>query len=545
MSLRPYGPERNRDVDGDGGGGGGALGRDDMMVLANEPKLVFMALITGRAPFSRPHRWRLGTYSTTMWRAVLANRSYLILILTPLACLPLPLLLPGKESLCGYTILLMAIFWCTEALPLAITSLFPVIFFPLMGIMDSTEVCQEYLKDTNMLFVGGLVVAIAVEHWNLHKRIALSVLLLIGVRPAALLVGFMGITAFLSMWVSNTATTAMMVPIAQAVLDELHRSEVERLRAAAVAVANGNLNPGFELQENGGTQEAPAPGNGHMVTLEKVAQTEEEQRLEEKHLSFSKGMSLAICYSASIGGIATITGTSTNLVLKGQMEELFPNNTNVINFASWFGFAFPTMTVLLVLSWLWLQVLFFGFKGQQGDSHHPGPPGLVNGQPETVMEHRPSPGIGVCLGQRKPGFGSVRMDGEQTHPLQNIPAPAIAFIVCLMVAAITECASNVATTTLFLPILASMAQAICLNPLYVMLPCTLAASLAFMLPVATPPNSIVFSYGHLRVIDMVKAGCVLNVVGVLTVTLAMNTWAFPMFDLYHFPAWANSTSGQC
>ncbi|XP_025031925.1 solute carrier family 13 member 2 isoform X2 [Python bivittatus] len=515
-----------------------------------------------------------------MWREIVAYRNYLITVLTPLVFLPLPLVLPHKEAQCGYTIILMAIFWCTEALPLAVTALIPVLFFPLMGIMDSTTVCMEYLKDANMLFIGGLLVAIAVEHWNLHRRIALQVLLIIGVRPALLLMGFMGITAFLSMWISNTATTAMMVPIAHAVLQQLHKSELEQSAAEQEGVPNGTINRAFELQE------APHP-QVQVVAKGKVPEEqqqlgqklqEDQIQLQQKHETFCKGMSLAVCYSASIGGIATLTGTTPNLVMKGQMDELFCRNNNVVNFASWFTFAFPAMVLLLSVSWLWLLLLFLGLDyvtdatvvifisllmflipskmpGCSSRGQLEGSPGQVCAPPallDWATVNRQMPwnivillGGGFALAKGSEVSGLSKWLGSKLAPLQTIPHPAIAFLLSLLVAVFTECTSNVATTTLFLPILASMAQAIELNPLYVMLPCTLAASLAFMLPVATPPNAIVFSYGHLRVIDMVKAGCMLNVLGVLTIMLAINTWGIPLFDLHQFPSWASSNATRC
>ncbi|KAM6373048.1 solute carrier family 13 member 2 [Pluvialis apricaria] len=579
---------------------------------------------------------------------ILASRKYFIIVLVPLLFLPLPLVVPTKEAQCGYVIILMALFWCTEALPLAVTALFPVLLFPLMNIMDSTTVCREYLKDTNMLFIGGLLMAIAIENWDLHKRVALRVLLITGVRPALLLMGFMVVTAFLSMWISNTATTAMMVPIAQAVLEQLHKSEIESNTAGQ---AHENINKAFELQEEPTksdiSKEAAEKGNSHVLTVEEDRKRN-ENLLEEKHNKFCKGMSLCICYSASIGGIATLTGTTPNLVLQGQVNELFPNNGNVINFASWFSFAFPTMIVLLVLTWIWLQILYLGFNFRKNfgcaadasakakekqaydiikeESKKLGSmkfaeiavlilfvllvvlwftrdPGFIPGwatvlfskdgsstvtdatvaifisillfiipsnisrnnnqtgskskfrAPPALLEwkvvHEKMPwnivfllGGGFALAKGSEVSGLSSWLGTKLTPLQQIPHPAIALLLCLLIATFTECTSNVATTTLFLPILASMAEAICLHPLYVMLPCTLSASLAFMLPVATPPNAIVFSYGQLRVIDMAKAGFVLNILGVLTITLAINTWGSSLFQLHTFPSWANMT-GTC
>ncbi|NXO53969.1 S13A2 protein, partial [Aramus guarauna] len=563
-----------------------------------------------------------------------------------------------QEAQCGYVIIVMALFWCTEALPLAVTAFLPVLLFPLMNIMDSTTVCREYLKDTNMLFIGGLLMAIAIENWHLHKRVALRVLLITGVRPALLLMGFMIVTAFLSMWISNTATTAMMVPIAQAVLEQLHKSEAESSTAAQVSE---NVNKAFELQEeptksdsSKETEEKTSVtllflswnlGNSLVLTVEEDIKSN-ENLLEENHKKFCKGMSLSICYSASIGGIATLTGTTPNLVLQGQVDELFPNNGNIINFASWFSFACPTMIVLLVLAWIWLQILYLGFnlknnfgcagddtakaKEQQAydiikeENKKLGPmkfaeiavlilflllvvlwftrdPGFIPGwatvlfnkndtsyvtdatvaifisvllfiipsdiskrdkqqtgseskiqPPPALLDwkvvHQKMPwnivfllGGGFALAKGSEQSGLSAWLGSKLTPLQHIPHPAIAIVLCLLIATFTECTSNVATTTLFLPILASMAEAICLNPLYVMLPCTISASLAFMLPVATPPNAIVFSYGQLKVIDMAKAGFVLNILGVLTITLAINTWASSLFQLQTFPSWANKT----
>lgn len=312
-----------------------------------------------------------------MLRQVWRLKGVFILICSPF--LLLPLAISTTEAACAYVIALMAVYWCTEVLPLAVTALLPTILFPVLGIMESKDVCMQYLRDTNMLFVGGLMVAVAVEHWNLHKRIALRVLLLVGVRPALLMLGFMGVTAFLSMWISNTATTAMMVPIVQAVLDQLHGSTdpdpPSKRHSVSVVLhqehreksvlpgeaASGNLEgPGTtgvgenppkaqsssvttnSLQDNtspepkvaseGQENSKPTPQDkppseftNHSVVFVESAccpmELEELNDVEEERRRMSKGLLLCVCYAASIGGIATLTGTGPNLVLIGQMSQ--------------------------------------------------------------------------------------------------------------------------------------------------------------------------------------------------------------------------------
>lgn len=580
------------------------------------------------------------------------HRNYFIIFLTPIVLLALPLKYPSSEARCGYVIILMALYWCTECMPLAVTALLPVVLFPMMGIMKAGDVSIEYLKDSNMLFIGGLLVAIAVENWNLHKRIALRVLLMVGVRPALLMMGFMIVSSFLSMWISNTATTAMMLPIAHAVLQQLRDTEAQADERDFQAAAQDN--PAFELEikqtkpemiDDKKPDTEPHPQNVvyEYHSTPELQQESRRKATEAKYDLLTKGMSLSVCYSASIGGTATLTGTTPNLILKGQIDKLFPNNGDVINFASWFGFAFPNMILMLVLTWLWLQFMFLGFNlkksfgcGVKSDrdkeayavmkeeyaklgrmkfaevavlvifvllvllwfTREPGfidgwatvlfnkegafvsdgtvailmsmlffvipsqlprfgdyghneegklvkaPPALLNWQ--VVHERMPWNiilllGGGFALAAGSEVSGLSLWLGESLAPLQKIPPYAISLLLCLLVATFTECSSNTATTTLFLPILASMATAIKIHPLYVMLPCTIAASLAFMLPVATPPNAIAFSFGNLKVLDMVKAGFMLNFIGILCINLGINTWGYAMFGMGTFPQWANVT----
>uniref|UniRef100_A0A8C3VBE8 Solute carrier family 13 member 5 n=1 Tax=Catharus ustulatus TaxID=91951 RepID=A0A8C3VBE8_CATUS len=545
------------------------------------------------------------------------------------------------EAKCGYIIIIMAVYWCTEVIPLAVTSLMPVVFLPLLGVRSA----KAYLNNTNMLFFGGLIVAISVEHWNLHRRIALKILLLLGVKPALLMLGFMIVTAFLSMWISNTATTAMMIPIVQAVLDQLDSTEHDM---TVMEQAAGQTNTVIELEEKSTPESTAANGKGlltkKLMLLNLLHSAPQPRSKKWKHVC--KGMTLCVCYAASIGGTATLTGTGPNVVLKGQMNQIYPDNNDIVNFASWFGFSFPNMVLMLVLAWLWLQCSFIGLNLKKSwgcgtektakdkaaynvlkeEMKKLGPvsyaelnvfllfvllvllwftrhPGFIKGWASWLFKggekyitdavpamfvslllfilpaqkpkftawnptmkpflsaplldwnvvQRKMPwsivlllGGGFALADASANSGLSAWLGDQMTPLGSIPPWAIASVVSFTVAVFTECTSNVATATLFLDILSISLQAtsVKVHPLYVMLPATLSASFAFMLPVATPPNAIVFSYGSIRVLDMVKSGIIMNIIGVLSVTLAINTWGRPMFGLDTFPAWANSTAKQ-
>ncbi|XP_078278783.1 Na(+)/citrate cotransporter-like isoform X4 [Rhinoraja longicauda] len=547
--------------------------------------------------------------------------------------------------------------------PFALTLTLPVLVLLPLPLVLRSKVCKQYMKDTNMLFLGGLMVAVAVESCNLHKRIALRALLLVGVRPALLMLGFMCVTAFLSMWISNTATTAMMVPIAQAVLQQLNTTttnpgdpEPGHPEPRDPEPGHGQTAGDLELETKDATDQAPIPlevqiRNTEVDRERRASSVPYSDELREQR-QMQKMLSLSICYSASIGGTATLTGTGPNLVLKGQFNQIFPDNGDVINFASWFGFSFPNMLIMLTCCWLWLHLLFLGVNFARLRSCHresspreqaaygiiqgeyiklglmsfaeklvlglfvllvilwfTREPGFVPGwgslfnkkgkkyisdatvvmlitflmfimpsnrphfrgwpwhrtvevEPGYVSEERKGGhsvrlldwkvvqrklpwnvvlllGGGFALAKGCQVSGLSLWLGKQMLPLKNLPQWSIAVLLCMLIASFTECTSNVATATLFLPILANMAVLIRMNPLYILIPSTLSTSFAFMLPVATPPNAIVFSYGQLRVTDMVKAGIVLNVISVVSVTVAINTWGRAMFDLDSFPAWAN------
>ncbi|XP_047005755.1 solute carrier family 13 member 2 isoform X2 [Ictalurus punctatus] len=569
-------------------------------------------------------------------------RNYVITITTPFLILPLPLIIKTSEAKCGFVFILMIVYWCTECLPLAITALLPVMFFPMMGIMTAEQVSIQYFSDTTMLGVGGLMVAIAVEQWNLHKRLALAMVLVVGVKPALLMLGFMSTTAILSMGISNIASTAIMLPIVRAMIEHLSKTEAEvEVRELQQSREMGIL----QVQESKdgicNIQVEPSP--------EELLNAEQRRlKHDQKFLSLTKGMSMSVCYAASIGGTATLTGSIPNLMLKGQIDKTFPENGDVINYASWFGFSFPNMVLMLILCWLLLQFMYLGFnmkntygcgmiRSSQQEAYQvikyefrklgsmnfaescvvmlfillvllwfTREPGFIPGWASLLFNQEkkfvtdgtvsifvtfmffiiPSkfPRCWHAGSLEITGGGEVKTPasllnwdvvqkkmpwnillllggafalakgsevsnlsfwlGQNLLPLGNIHPVALSFVLCLVVTMLTEICNNAVISTVFLPILASMATALKVHPLSIMLPTSISSSFAFMFPVATPPNAITFNYANLKIMDMAKPGLVLNLLGVVCINFAVQTWGTAMFHLNEFPAWANVTTSQ-
>jgi sodium-dependent dicarboxylate transporter 2/3/5 len=482
-----------------------------------------------------------------------------------------PALTPGLSE-AGRRLLatsgLMAFWWITEAIPIPATALLPMCLYPLLGILPMTEVTRNYGDETIFLFLGGFLIAMAMQRWHLHRRLALHIVRLIGAAPRRLVLGFMCATAFLSMWISNTATTMMMYPIALAVILQL----------------------------------ASEPGDG----------------LTAAHKNFRTCMMLAIAYAASIGGLGTLIGTPPNIIFAGSVRKLFPEAPPV-DFLHWLAFGLPLIVVFLPLAWLLLTRLLFpvtsdlftggrdliageikklgrmsagergvlviflltafawifrvdlelgfltipGWASRLGlaDKISDATVAMIAGtllflipvnfrRGEFLLDWATAIkipwGILLLFGggiAMSAGFKSTGLSfwlGERLAGLGDWPPLAMILAVTALVAFLTEVTSNTATATIFMPIMAATAQALNLHPFLLMIPAAIAASCAFMLPVATPPNAIVFASGHVTVPQMARAGFWFNIIAIVLITATVYLLVAPVFqiDFLSLPAWA-------
>lgn len=456
-------------------------------------------------------------------------------------------------SQAGQTILAatswIAVWWITEAIPMAATALLPIVLFPLFGGIDLNTTTAAYGHKYVFLYMGGFIIAIAIEKWKLHKRIALQIILFMGTDLKRILLGFMMATAFLSMWISNTATSVMMLPIGMAIIKQ--------------------------LKDNPNTP-------------------------EDENLIFGKVLMLAIAYSASIGGIATLIGTPPNLVLAGVLQSTYGYE---ITFLQWMLFGLPLSVILLLICWYYLTSIAFQFnssafvegraevkrlqKALGKISYEEKVVGFVfgftalcwilrsfflqtfipqlddtiiailfglllfilptKGGQERILNWKEAVqlpwgiillfGGGMALAMGFETTGLAAWLGSQMAAFENWPFFMILLVLITMVNFLTEITSNLATTAMLLPVLAPLALEIGVHPFGLMVGAAVAASCAFMLPVATPPNAVVFGSGYLRIPDMVTRGIVLNLLSIILIAIFIYV-LLPIFwqiDLNVFP----------
>lgn len=417
----------------------------------------------------------------------------------------------------------IAIWWITEAVEIEATALLPLVLFPLSGGLEIGSVAESYGNPYIFLFLGGFIIGLAIQKWNLHKRIALNVISIVGTNQKNVILGFMISTAFLSMWISNTATAIMMLPIGYSVM----------------------------LQFD---------GSG----------------------TFGRNLMLGIAYAASIGGMATLIGTPPNIVFAGVVKDTFQIE---ISFLRWMLFALPFVVLFILITWyylanfcgklsavdskkdikleklpnislqekrvlivftiiafMWMSRSFLIVKMLPGiDDTQIAmlgaialfliPSGEKNRKLMDWETAKKLPwgillifGAGLAIAE---GFSSTDLAswlGEQLLELKTVPLFIILLLVIASVNFLTEITSNLATASMILPILAAMAISLNLSPLMLMVGAILASSCAFMLPVATPPNAVVFSSGKIRMAEMVKTGLVLNLISILLIFIFVALW---------------------
>ena len=429
---------------------------------------------------------------------------------------------------------LMAVWWATEAVPIAVTALLPIVLFPLLDVATIQDATAPYSNKVVFLFLGGFVVAFAMQRWNLHKRIALTVLQHVGGNGRSLVGGFMLASAAVSMWVMNTSTTMMMLPIAVSIIGVVH-------------------NTVDDLDDDG-------------------------------RKDFQYALLLGVAYGATIGGMATLIGTAPNAILAGFMEETYGIQ---INFSSWMLVGLPLSALMLPVAWIVLTRFAFNvdfhtskegksalarMKDDLGPMSRPEKrvaivfllmamtwitrpllvkvPGLEalddsaiaiagaialfivpSGEKSDPIllrwqyaEQLPFGvlllfGGGMSLARSVADTGLAAWIGSSLEVVGSLPLPVIVIIAATMIIFLTELTSNIGTTTTFLPVVGAIAIQSGFDPIAIAVPVTFAASCAFMLPVATPPNAIVFGSGMLTIPKMIRAGMMLNIASIFLVSL--------------------------
>ncbi len=467
---------------------------------------------------------------------------------------------PGGQAV-GATTAWVAAWWIGEAIPIPATSLLPIVLFPLTGALEVSAATAPYANDLIFLFMGGFFIAMAMQRWELHRRIALRTIRVVGAGPKRIILGFMIATAFLSMWVSNTATAMMMTPIGLAVI---------------------------------------------LQTGEIIDRSDVDVPTEQGKFNFGTALMLCIAYSASVGGVGTIIGTPPNLVLVGAISETFGQT---ISFAQWMLYGVPIAALGVVIIWVYVtrfiippeidtlpggmeiideeiealgamtreeKLVLVVFTGAAAawisrsfvlELIIPGitdsviaiaaalvlfliPAREENGSFTFLLDWETAVNIpwgiillfggGLSIAAGFEETGLAEWLGGLLSSLEGVSIVLVMTVVVLLTIFMTEVTSNTATTAMLMPIMASLAVGLSVHPYGIMIGAATAASFAFMLPVATPPNAVVFGSGYITMPQMAKTGFGLNIIGILLVIVLALTW-LPLIwgiDLTQLPPWA-------
>ena len=476
------------------------------------------------------------------------------------------LIAPEAKAVAAVTIL-MILFWVTGVIPLEATALLPLVLFPALGILSPVKVAESYGNEVIFLFLGGFIIAMSMQRWGLHRRIALHIIRLVGTSPRRLVLGFMIATGFLSMWISNTATAMMMIPIAVAIILTI------------------------------------LPGTDKTF-----------ENLDGKEAALARCLVISIPYAASIGGIATIIGTPPNGIFISQLATIFPD-APTIDFFTWMKFGVPFALVFIILAWLWLtQVSYrrmvptlpsakglireelaklgpistgerwtlivfaltalawiFAQTKDIGGFIVPGLDMIFPGIKDSTIAIFGALLLFILPVDRKEGIftmdwewavkipwgilllfgGGIALSNgfiqsglaativESLTLIHGLPIVVLVFVVALGVSLATEVSSNTAMAAVLMPIMAVTAVSVGVNPIILMMTAAVCASMAFMLPVATPPNAVAYGSGYVSARDLLRAGWALDIIGVILWTGFLFTlvlWALGIpLDL---PVWA-------
>ena len=445
---------------------------------------------------------------------------------------------PEAKSILASTIWI-AIWWITECVPISVTALLPIVLFPLTGGLDIKSTTASYGHNLVFLFVGGFIIALAIEKWNLHKRVALNIIKFTGTKKSRIILGFMIATAILSMFISNTATTIMILPVGMAIISKVSES-----------------NNSYE------------------------------------NINFGKSLMIAIAYSASIGGMATLIGTPPNMIFAGVVKESYGIEIGMIE---WSKFGLPVSIFLLIICWIYLTKVAFSFEdknqasGKQEINSQLRKLGKFSNEElkvsvifgltavgwifrkqlvkiipfldDTIIaisfaivlfiipDKKNKPllnwedtiklpwgilllfGGGMAIASAFGKSGLALWIANLLSTMNGVSLFLLILIIVVSINLLTELTSNMATTAMLLPVLVTMALAINVHPYFLLVSATLAASCAFMLPVATPPNAIVFGSGLLKIEDMFKKGIWMNLFSVVVISLIVYYILPYVFDL--------------